>query len=488
MPSRLISQKVAISVVYASAMFMAVMDMTIVNVALPTIAREFHATAASVAALVIGYQVSLAVFIPASPWLGDRLGARRVLLGSIAIFTIASALCGAAHSLPELIVFRVLQGVGGGLMTPVGLTMLFRAFPVHERVRASAILTIPVVIAPATGPVIGGFFVTHLSWRWVFYVNVPLGIIAVAFGLLYLADQAPVAVGRFDVAGFICAGAGLGLLMYGLSEGANTGWTQLRVLSALVVGSLLLVALVFVELRKREPLLDLRIYANRLFRSTSIVLTLSSISFYSLIYLLSLYLQNVLRANAFQTGLTIFPEAIAVILASQFISRRVYPSIGPRRILFVGMLIISASAFALILTDADTPLWQLRLLLFVMGLGVAGAFLPSQAAAFGTISSAQTGVASALFNVQRQLGGAVGVAVITVVISAFSPFRIVDGHTIANAHAFHVGFLVAALIALAGAVAALFVSDSDAAPTMRRRDAAAGPKQQAPPVAAGEPA
>jgi len=170
-PFRVISQKAAVCVVYAGAMFISVMDQTIVNVALAAIGRQFHTPATVVAGTVIAYQVSVALSIPVAAWLGDRIGPRQLLLGSIAIFTVASALCGLAGSLDEMVAFRVLQGIGGGLMTPVGLTMLFRAFPQAERVRASAILVVPTALAPAIGPVIGGLFVTDVTWRWVFYAT-----------------------------------------------------------------------------------------------------------------------------------------------------------------------------------------------------------------------------------------------------------------------------------------------------------------------------
>ena len=218
MARREISQKLAIGVVYVGALFMTIMDTTIVNVALPTLGRDFHVRSTGVDTVVIGYLVSLAVFIPASGWLGDRFGPGRVLLASIVIFTGASALCGQASSLGELTLFRVLQGVGGGLMTPVGMAMLWRAFPPAERIRASAVLLVPTAFAPALGPVIGGLFVTDLTWRWVFYVNVPIGIVALTFGLLFLHEQEKQDPGRFDLAGLLLA-AGFGLLMYGLSEG-----------------------------------------------------------------------------------------------------------------------------------------------------------------------------------------------------------------------------------------------------------------------------
>ena len=183
------SQKVAVGVVFVAAMFMSIMDATIVNVALPTIGRDFKVSATAVDTISIAYLVSLAVFIPASGWLGDRLGGKRVLLAAIAVFTAASALCGLASSLGELVAFRILQGAGGGMLAPVGMAMLYRAFPPAERIRASAILTVPTTFAPALGPVLGGLLVTDLSWRWVFYVNLPIGVAAFAFGAIFLQQH-----------------------------------------------------------------------------------------------------------------------------------------------------------------------------------------------------------------------------------------------------------------------------------------------------------
>src|SRR5579864_6164395 len=217
------NQKIAVSVVFVAAMFMNIMDATIVNVALPTLGREFHVRPDSVDTVAIGYLVSLAVFIPASGWLGDRFGGRRILLISIVIFTVASALCGAATSLGELVAFRILQGAGGGLMVPVGMALLFRTFPPAERIRASSILVVPTAIAPALGPVLGGLFVTDVSWRWVFYVNLPIGLAAFLFGLYFLQEQHEHAAGTFDIIGFVLSASGLGLAMYGVSEGPFRG-------------------------------------------------------------------------------------------------------------------------------------------------------------------------------------------------------------------------------------------------------------------------
>ena len=218
------NQKVAVSVVFVAAMFMNVMDITIVNVAIPKIGSDLHVAQTSVSAVSIGYLVSLAVVIPASGWLGDRFGAKRILLLAIVIFTAASALCGFATDFDQVVGFRVLQGIGGGMLTPVGLAMLYRVFPPEERVRASSILIIPMAFAPALGPVVGGLLVTELSWRWVFFVNLPIGALAFMFGALFVTEQKATVSRRFDLVGFILSGAGFASLMYGISEGPERGW------------------------------------------------------------------------------------------------------------------------------------------------------------------------------------------------------------------------------------------------------------------------
>jgi EmrB/QacA subfamily drug resistance transporter len=246
---------------------MGLTDATIVNVALPTIGRDFTVSATAVDSISIAFLVSLAVFIPASGWLGDRFGGKRVMLAAIAVFTAASALCGVASSLGELVAFRILQGAGGGMLAPVGMAMLYRAFPPDERIRAAAILTVPTTLAPALGPVLGGLLVSDLSWRWVFYVNLPIGVAAFAFGAVFLAQPAQARPGRFDLAGFLLSGLGLGLLMYGVSEGPDLGWRQAQVLATVAAGAALLAAMVITELRSAAPMVDLRLLGNRLFRS-----------------------------------------------------------------------------------------------------------------------------------------------------------------------------------------------------------------------------
>jgi EmrB/QacA subfamily drug resistance transporter len=464
-----VSQKVAVSVVYVAAMFMTIMDSTIVNVALSTICRTFRVPSTSVASVSVYYLVSLAVFISASGWLGDRFGGKRVLLTAIVVFTAASALCGFAGSVAELEIFRVLQGVGGGMMAPVGLAMLFRVFPPAERIRASAILTVPTTVAPALGPIIGGVLVTELSWRWVFFVNVPLGILTLAFGVLSLERGNALQPGPFDTAGFLLAGASLGLLMYGVSEGPLRHWSSAVVQATIASGAVLLALLVLVELRKRRPLIDLRLLGNRLFRSSNGVMILASTSFLGTLYVVSLFFQDGRGMSALSSGLSIFPEALGVMAGAQLASRLLYPVLGPRRNIALGLLGVTASTGLMTLVGAQTSLWWMRLLMFCLGVAMGQVFVPAQAAAFATISPEATGRASTMFNVIRQLGGAVGVAVLTTVIVAVDATRIVARHVVPNLAAYHAAFLVAAGVAAAGAVVALTIHDADAASTMVRR-------------------
>jgi EmrB/QacA subfamily drug resistance transporter len=464
-----VSQKVAVSVVYVAAMFMTIMDSTIVNVALPTIGRDFRVPSTSVASVSIYFLVSLAVFISASGWLGDRFGGKRVLLAAIVVFTAASALCGMAGSLAELDIFRVLQGLGGGMMAPVGLAMLFRAFPPAERVRASSILTVPTTLAPALGPIIGGLLVTELSWRWVFYVNVPLGILALAFGAVFLEGGNALRPGPFDTTGFVLAGAGLGLVMYGVSEGPIRHWSSGIVQAAVAAGAILLAVMVLAELRKRQPLIDLRLLGNRLFRSTNGVMVLASAAFIGTLYVVSLFFQDGRGMSALGSGLSTFPEALGVMAGAQLASRVLYPVLGPRRNIALGLLAVAASIGLMSLVGAQTSLWWMRLLMFCLGVAMGQVFVPAQAAAFATISPEATGRASTLFNVNRQLGSAVGVALFTTAIVAVGATKVVAGRIAPNLAAYHVAFLVAACLAAAGAAVALAIHDADAVATMVRR-------------------
>lgn len=461
-----VDQRVAVSVVYVAALFMSIMDVTIVNVALPTIGRQFAVSATAVDVVVIAYLVSLAVFIPASGWIGDRFGGKRTLLAAIAVFTGASALCGIATSLDQLVVFRVLQGAGGGMLTPVGMAMLYRIFGPAERARLASILMIPTALAPALGPLLGGLLVSDLSWRWVFYVNLPIGLAAFVFGLLFVVEHREARPGRFDLAGFCLAGLGLGALMYGVSEGPIAGWTAPLVDALIAVGAILLSAMVVVELRTAEPMVDLRLLRDRMFRVSNQLVELTMVAFFGILYVVPLYYQDGRGMSALASGISTFPEAIGVMIGAQVVSRFLYPRFGPRRVMGSGLFGIAVATGLMALCGAHSSLWWMRLLMFALGYSIPHVMVSMQVAAFATISPASTGRASMLFNANRQLGGAIGIAILSTVISVVGPFHRVAGHLAPDLAAYHAAFIAASVTALVGMVVALLaIHDADAAST-----------------------
>jgi EmrB/QacA subfamily drug resistance transporter len=363
----------------------------------------------------------------------------------------------------------VIEGVGGGMLTPVGMAMLFRTFPPAERVRASSILTLPTAVAPAVGPVLGGLLVTQLSWRWVFFVNLPIGILAIAFGLFFLAEQREPVKGRFDIPGFVLSGGGFALVMYGISDAPNKGWGSPVILATIALGAAMIAAMIVVELRTKAPLLHIRLFTNRLFRSTSLVLVLSASAFLGVLFVVPLFFQLALGLSALQSGLNTFPEAIGIMIGAQFCSRLFYPRFGPRRLMALGLVGVAIAIGLMTQIGFDTNLWWMRVLMFGMGLSMAQVFIPSQAASFATISHAETAQASSLFNSQRQLGSAVGVAILTTVLALVGTEHVVAGGATPDLAGYHAGFLVAAGIALIGSLVALTVKDEDAAATMVRR-------------------
>jgi EmrB/QacA subfamily drug resistance transporter len=464
-----VSEKTTVAVVFTAAVFMSALDTTIVNVALPTIGREFAVAPTAVDGISVAYLVSLALFMPVSGYLGDRFGGKRVLLAATVIFTVASALCGVAASLGELVAFRALQGVGGGMMTPVGMAMLFRAFPPGERLRASAVLVVPTTLGPASGPVLGGLLVSELSWRWVFWVNIPIGIAAVAFGAIFLRHRTEAGPGRFDLAGFLLSGAGLGLLMYGISEGPNVGWASPAILAGIVAGAILLALTVLVEYRAAEPIVAVRLLGDRLFRSGTAANILMTSGFIGTLFVMSLYLQDGRGLGALAAGLSIFPEAVGVAVGSQLASRVLYPRLGPRRHMAGGLAGIATAIGLMALLGAHSNLWWARLLMFAMGFGMAQVMLTTQTASFATVSPEATGRASTMFNAGRQLGAATGVALLTTAIGIVGATHHVSGHLVANLDAYRAAFLVAAAFCLAGVPFALLISDADAAATIPAR-------------------
>jgi EmrB/QacA subfamily drug resistance transporter len=482
---RSVPYKWLVAIVFVTGLFMDIMDSTIVNVALPTLGREFHAPTTTLAWVVTAYLLSLAVWIPASGWVGDRFGTKKVFLFALAMFSLGSALCGFSWSIHSLIFFRVLQGVGGGMMTPVGTAMLFRAFPPHERATASAVLVIPTAIAPTVGPILGGWLVDNASWRWIFYINPPVGIAGFIFALFVLKEHTEEKVGRFDIPGFLLGGAGLPLLLYALSQGPNVGWSSPRVMLTGITGLLLLVALVVVELRTREPMLALRLFSDRMFRNGNLVVFTVFGAMMGLLFLLPLFLQNLLGLSAFESGLTTFPQALGMAAVAQVASRS-YSRIGPRRMIVASMVGVTIVSSLFLLVGLNTSLWWIRGLMLLRGMAMGIGMVPMQAATYATISREDTGRASALFSTNRQVAASVGVAVMATVLvdrvqmHVTSALQGVTGQAAiqaatANAtlQGYHDAFFVSAIFALIGVGIAFLIRDEDAAASMRRAPAEA---------------
>jgi EmrB/QacA subfamily drug resistance transporter len=461
-----ISQKTAVSVVYVAAMFLSTMDTTVVNVTLPAIGRAFSVPTASVGTVSISYLVALAVFIPASGWAGDRFGGKRVLLAAVLVFTAASALCGVASNLGQLIAFRILQGAGGGLLTPVGMAMLLRIFRPDERVRALSVLTIATGVAPTAGPIVGGLLITRFSWRSVFYINVPFGILMVVFGLLFLRNEVQAEPGRFDIAGFALAAAGLGLTMYGVSVAPGQGWASPEVAASVAVGAALLGLLAVTELRRAAPLIDVRLLRDRLFRSAGGLMALVSVTFLGSLYTISLYYQAARGFSPLAAGLSIWPESFGVMNGSQLGSRLLYRRLGPRRNLIVGMTGTALFTGLLATLGARTPDWYAWLVMYLAGFSVGQVFMATQAAAFATVPPAKTGRAATMFNAGRRLGGAVGVAVATTSMALAGAGASASTGVGLSIAACRAAFLAGAAICLLAVFLAWPVRDSDASSTI----------------------
>jgi EmrB/QacA subfamily drug resistance transporter len=465
---RQINQKLVVAIVYVSAMILNSLDSTIINVALSTLAREFDVSPASIESVVIGYLVSLAVFIPLSGWLGDRFGTKKIFLIALAIFTAASLISGFAQSLTQLILFRILQGVGGGMLMPVGMAMLYRTFPPQERIGVGRILMFATILGPALGPIIGGAILEQWTWPWIFFVKVPIGLAALVFGLLFLHEHHEEDAGDFDIAGFLLGGIGFALVMFGLAEGPQKGWDAPLIIISVTAGTASLVAFVIAELRARQPMIQLRLLQNRLFRTTLLVSFFGSAGFIGVLFLVPLYLQEALHLSPFEAGLTTMPEAIGVVVSTQLVAR-IYPRFGPRRLMSGGLIGVTIAILGLSFIDRDTSLWVVRFLMFCLGAGMAFLFLPNQAASLATVSLRDTGRATTLMNVQRQLGSAIGVAILSSVLAGFGAVVIAsNGIAEPNMAAYRAAFLAAAALSLIGAVFAQQVPDEDAAETMVR--------------------
>lgn len=478
-----IETKWLIAIAFVMGLFMEILDMTVLNTALPTIGRDFGVDASTLQFVLTGYLVSLAIFIPASGWVADRFGTKWTFAFAIAVFTGASALAGASQSMEMLIAARVLQGIGGGMLTPVGTTMLFRAFPPNERAKASAVLSIPIMIAPALGPILGGWLTDNVSWRWIFYLNLPIGLAALLFTLTFVPNQREETTKRFDLIGFLLAGAGLSSLLVGLERAPSHGWSDAGMIGLTIGGAVLIVLFVIVELRIREPLLDLRLLKDRNFAAGNLTVLVSTGALMGMLFLVPLLLQQVMGLDATQSGLVTLAQVIGMMLVMPF-GAKLYPLLGARHMMAAGFGILAVAIFAFSTLNMNSSLWTFRGLLFIVGIAMALIMVPSQTATFETISSHDTASASSLYSTMRQFASAASVALLSTVLATRINANISSldaaATPIAHAEAMFSGyeqtFIVSAVIALLG-IAVVFAfrkstgTDSPSSPSSQAHGA-----------------
>lgn len=452
--------------VYIVGLSMTIIDGTAVNVALPRLAEQFGVPSTEIEWVALAYLLSVAAVIPAAGWLGDRFGTKRMFIIALGLFIGGSVLCGVSQSLTQLVASRVAQGLGAGLITPIGSAMLFRAFPLSERATATVGVLSVAIVAPAIGPVMGGLLVDNASWRWIFLINIPIGLVGLALGWRWLREEVVAGVGRLDVGGLVLSASGVSLLIFALSTGPDFGWTSPTILGAAVLGVVALVALVFLELRIDQPMLALRLFNNRLFRTINIVATMIYAGFFGWIFVLPLYLQDLRGFTATQSGLTQAPQAVGVFIVSVLAGKRLYKAIGPRRLLIVGALLTSATSAIFAVFDLDTPMWVMGFAAFLRGASIGMVFVSVQTAVYASISNEDTGRAASVFNTQRQFSFAAGVALGATVIA--SRIAAVGGDSAPPAEllgAYRWAFIAMGVVLFPAAIVSWFIHDEDAAAT-----------------------
>jgi DHA2 family multidrug resistance protein len=409
---------IAASVMLAT--FMEVLDTSVANVSLPHIAGNLSATTNESTWVLTSYLVSNAIILPAANWLGHYFGRKRFLIVCVTIFTLSSALCGAATSLGMLLLARVLQGAGGGALQPIAQAVLLESFPVERRGSAMALYGLGVVVAPIIGPTLGGWITDSYSWRWIFYINVPIGILAVLMinsfveDPPYIRNQRP---GRIDYIGFGLMALGLATLQIVLDKGQEADWFSSSFIAwATVFAVIALVAFVIWELRAKEPIVNLRVLANRNFAVGTALIAAMGVVLYGTIALLPLFLQTLVGYPALQSGLAVSPRGIGAVFSMIIVSRLV-GKIDGRYLIMLGFVVLAFSTYLLSDIDLQIAMGSVVWPQIISGLALGFVFVPLTLMATGTLTNEQLGNATGIFNLMRNLGGSFGIAVVTTMLA-----------------------------------------------------------------------
>jgi EmrB/QacA subfamily drug resistance transporter len=394
------------------------LDTTIVNVAIKTIGHSMHTSITDVQWVMTGYLLSYGMVIPLTGWALARFGARRTWLTSLVVFLVGSMACGLAWNIGSLIVFRVLQGIGGGMLLPVGQSILARAAGPQRMGRVMSIIGVPLVLGPIMGPVIGGLIVSNFSWRWIFYINLPIGIVTLALSSRWLPkwDTDERFVSSFDTLGFCLLSPGLAALVYSLSEvGTTGGFTSPSVVISFVLGVALMAGFVFHALHVKNPLLELHLFKDRSFAIANICIFVMGATLFGSMFLLPLYYQIARGQEAWVAGLLMAPQGIGAASVMRW-SGSITDRFGPRRIVPYGILLTAAATVPFAFVTTSTSEVLLASTLFVRGLGLGLIFTPVTAAAYFDLNHAEIPKATTTMNIVRQVGGSVATALFAVVL------------------------------------------------------------------------
>jgi MFS transporter, DHA2 family, multidrug resistance protein len=400
--------------------FIEVMDTSVINVSLPHIQGSMNASVDEVTWVLTSYLVSNAIIIPITGWLSSVFGRKRYLIFSLVLFTASSILCGAAPSLPILILARILQGLGGGGLQPLSQAILLETFPRREHGMAMAIFGMGVVMAPILGPVVGGWITDNWSWRWVFYINLPAGILAVFMAMFFIHDPAYIkrAVFRIDRWGLFLLTLGLGSLQIVLDKGEREDWFQSDFIIVLtIVAAVSLVLFVIVELNSEHPVVDLRVFKDRSFAAGNVIMFLGFFCLFGSIVLLPLYLQQLMGYTALWAGLVLGPGGISSFFIMPVAGILMRKGIKPRHLLILGLSATAYSQWLMSNFNLQADFYSVAVPRFIQGFGLGLFFVPLSAATYANIPREKSGNASGIFNLLRNLGGSFGIAFSTTVLS-----------------------------------------------------------------------
>jgi EmrB/QacA subfamily drug resistance transporter len=406
----------ALAAVVVLGAIVTILDATIVNVALPTLGRDFGTSISTIQWVPTIYLLAFASVIPLSGWASERFGAKPVWLGSLIVFMLGSLLCGLSWSIGALIAFRVLQGLGGGMILPLGQTILAQAAGPQRMGRVMSIIGVPMLLAPIFGPVIGGAIVGSASWRWIFFVNLPVGVVALLLAVRLLPSVPPRPHERLDTLGLAFLSGGIACFVYGLAEvGARGSVGDSGPLAALAAGVALVAAFARHALRTRNPLIDVRLFASRSFATAAATNLVLGVALFGIVLLLPLYFQIVRGQSPLTTGLLLIPQglgaACAMPLAGSLTDR-----VGARRVVPAGVVLALLGTAAYTRIGADTAYWYLAAALFLVGLGLGSTITPSMAVAYQSLERAAVPRATSALNTIQRIAGSVGTALLAVVL------------------------------------------------------------------------